>query len=73
MKYIFRGLELFNYDENNKKLHVVYADDYVTHTNIDVCKLIPEDYMNFARFFNTIYMFENGDIDVTELRDIEVN
>jgi len=74
MKYIFRGITVFEYRPDDK------YDKVIEHTRagysgpdcptFNFCKMIPEDYRLLAQFFDTVYRHTQGE-DV-ELKDIEV-
>lgn len=73
MKYTFRGLDLFEYNPETKKLVVVMDIWGLNEANIEQCKLIPEDYILLAQFFTGIHLYETGMIDVMDLKDMVVN
>lgn len=70
MKYIFRGIVVFEYDSETEQMTAPY--DEVECGNFNFCRFIPEDYFLLAKFFETAGKHAAGQPDV-ELKDIEVN
>lgn len=70
MKYIFRGIVVFEYNPNAKYDKVIHGKNEVGTPAFDFCKMIDEDYKLLGEFFNTVYRHTQGE-DV-ELKDIEV-
>ena len=70
MKYIFRGIVVFEYDPNAKYDKVVQGKIHDAIPAFDFCNMIDEDYKLLGEFFNTVYRHTQGE-DVT-LEDIQV-
>jgi len=70
MKYIFRGRVVLDYNEATHNLTAPMADD-INRPQLDMCKLIPEDYALLQEFLQRIQHHIAG-INTT-LEDIEVN
>ena len=70
MKFIFRGLDILEYNEETKQVEVPMDND-AGFPYFNMCKFIPEDYVYIAEFFNAAYKDTQG-VPV-ELKDIEVN
>jgi hypothetical protein len=70
MKYIFRGIVVFEYDPHDKYEKVKQGKVHDTIPAFDFCRMIPDDYKLLAEFFDTVYRHIK-DEDV-ELKDIEV-
>jgi hypothetical protein len=70
MKYIFRGVVVFDYDPNAKVDQVKQGNKYGIPA-FDYCQMINEDYKLLGEYFNTVYRHTQGE-DVP-LEDIEVN
>lgn len=68
MKYIFRGIVIFEYDIKTKAINMPH--DKCKSGNFNFCHFIPEDYKLIAKFFNLAYQHANGE-DV-KLKNIEV-
>lgn len=73
MKYIFRGIVVFNYDPLTKQTEVPKDDDAGVDNNFNFCRFIPEDYDLIADFFQMAHAHAVGEITTEELKDIEVN
>lgn len=71
MKYVFRGIVVFEYDPETKSMFM--PSDEVENGNFNFCKFIPDDYALFSNFFNTAYQHSIGMLDTRLLKDIEVN
>jgi hypothetical protein len=71
MKYVFRGVTVFEYDPETKQVRVVETEENGNHFNY--CKFIPEDYELIAKFFDTARHHAQGLWDTESLRDIIVN
>ena len=71
MKYIFRGIMVFEYDPNAKFDKVKQGKHLDIIPAFNHCTMIDEDYKLLGEFFNTIYRHTQGE-DVP-LEDIEVN
>jgi len=77
MKYIFRGLVIFDYNPKTKQIDAPNKFEELPHTtkyliaNFNMCKFIPEDYVYMADFFTRAYAHATGAEDV-DLTDIEV-
>ena len=72
MKYIFRGLVLFEYNPETKQIEAPMHDAIDTLANFNHCKFIPDDYVQLADFFNTAYAHAT-DFPNVDLQDIVVN
>jgi len=70
MKYIFRGITVFEYNPNDKCDKVTQGKVHDTIPAFDFCRFIPEDYRLLREFFGKVYRHTQGE-DV-ELKDIEV-
>ena len=70
MKYIFRGIVVFEYEPNAKYDKVKHGKTETGIPAYDFCNMIDEDYKLLGEFFNTVYRHTQGE-DVT-LVDIEV-
>jgi hypothetical protein len=70
MKYIFRGVVVFEYDPHDKYEKVKQGSVHGQIPAFDYCKMIPEDYRLLAQFFNRVYRHTQG--ENVELEDIEV-
>lgn len=70
MKYIFRGIVVFEYDPNAKFDKVKHGETKTGIPAFDFCSMIDEDYKLLGQFFDTVYRHTQGE-DVT-LEDIEV-
>jgi predicted RNA-binding protein len=71
MKYIFRGIVVFEYDPNAKYDKVKQGKHLDTIPAFDHCSMINEDYQLLGEFFNIVYRHTQGE-DV-ELKDIVVD
>jgi len=71
MRYIFRGLVLFEYNPETKQTEAAVTEDG-TLVNFNHCKLVPDDYVQLADFFNTAYAHAT-DFPHVDLQDIVVN
>jgi hypothetical protein len=69
MKYIFRGITVFEYIPDTKQ--VIEYKITATISAFTYCKFIPEDYKLLSEFFNTVYLHING--EEVQLEDIIVN
>ena len=71
MKYIFRGITIFEYmpERRFNKVKQYWASDNIPAFNY--CSMIPEDYKLLSQFFDVVYRHTQGE-DV-ELKDINVN
>lgn len=70
MKYIFRGVIVFEY--------IPYGEDKVVQHDVhniipafNYCRMMPEDYKLLGEFFNKVYRHINGENVILE--DIIVN
>ena len=70
MKYVFRGIVVFEYDPDAKCDKVKHGETKHGSPAFDFCNMIDEDYKLLGEFFNTVYRHTQGE-DVT-LEDIEV-
>ena len=70
MKYIFRGIIIFEYQPDNKYDKVIQGDVGNNTPAFNFCKMIPEDYKLLGEFFTNVYKHTQGE-DI-ELKDIEV-
>jgi hypothetical protein len=70
MKYIFRGITVFEYDPNDKYEKIKQGKVHDVIPAFDYCRMIPEDYKLLAEFFDKVYKHLQGE-DV-ELKNIEV-
>jgi len=70
MKYIFRGIVVFEYDPNAKFDKVIEGQIHGLHA-FNYCGMIDDDYRLLGEFFNRVYRHTQGE-DVT-LEDIVVN
>jgi hypothetical protein len=69
MKYIFRGIIVFEYNPDNKYDKVKQGNQGPIPA-FDFCKMIPEDYRLLGEYFTTVYKHTQG--ENVELKDIEV-
>lgn len=68
MRFVFRGLVVFEYNPDTKKIVLGRLDG---EANFDTsCNLIPEDYKLISEFFDIAYRHTNG--ENVFLKDIEV-
>lgn len=67
MKYIFRGLVVFEYQPEKKEV-VLVKDNGMA--NWDMCQFITEDWKLLSKFFETVHRHRSG--EQIELKDIEV-
>ena len=72
MKYIFRGIEVFNYDPVTKEMTIPKNKDFTTINNFNYCNFIPEDFMLIASFFLMAHGHATGTVTTEELENIEV-
>jgi predicted RNA-binding protein len=70
MKYIFRGIVVFEYNPEAKFDKVIEGQIHGLHA-FNYCGMIPEDYKLLGEFFDKVYRHTQGE-DVL-LEDIEVN
>jgi hypothetical protein len=70
MKYIFRGILVFEYNPEAKFDKVVEGQINGLHA-FNYCSMIPEDYKLLAEFFDTVYRHTQG--ENVQLKDIKVN
>jgi hypothetical protein len=70
MKYVFRGVVVFEYDPNVKVDQVKQGNQYGIAA-FNYFQMINEDYKLLGEFFNTVYRHTQGE-DVI-LKDIVVN
>ena len=70
MKYIFRGIVVFEYDPNAKYDKVKHGETENGTPAFDFCSMIDEDYKLLAEFFDKVYRHTQGE-DVI-LEDIKV-
>ena len=73
MKYIFRGIVVFDYDPTTKETTVPNDQDAGINNNFNFCKFIPEDYDLMADFFQMAHAHAVGEVATDALKDIEVN
>lgn len=71
MKYIFRGVEVFEYDPTAKHNKVKQGKHLDIIPAFNHCDMIDEDYKLLGEFFNIVYRHTQGE-DI-ELADIIVN
>ena len=71
MKYIFRGVTVFEYDPNTKQVHCYESEYNGNHFNF--CKFIPEDFKLISEFFRNAYLHARDLLHESSLADIEVN
>lgn len=69
MKYIFRGYEVFEYDQNRKEVRQNKIHQIIPA--FDFCVFIPEDYKLLSEFFNKAYRHSIG--ETVLLKDIVVH
>lgn len=69
MKYVFRGIVVFEYFPDRKKNQVVQGKVHDMPA-FDFCHMIPEDYRILGEFFDKVYRHIEGE-DIP-LKDIEV-
>ncbi len=72
MKYIFRGLVVFDYDPDTKEL-TVPVDPDTGIPNLNMCKFILEDYGLLQDFLQQIKYHVEGFCYNEDLEDIEVD
>ena len=70
MKYIFRGITIFEYDPKLERRKVV-QHNVNGIASFDYCSMIDEDYKMLGKFFETVYRHTQG--EEVSLIDIEVN
>ena len=70
MKYIFRGVIVFEYKPEAKFDKVIEGQINGLHT-FNYCGMIDEDYKLLAQFFDIVYRHTQG--EMVELNDIVVN
>jgi len=70
MKYIFRGITVFDYNEKTGEL-LTTAVEGTNIPAINFCKYIDEDFILMEQFFNTINKLRTTG-ETVELKDIEV-
>jgi hypothetical protein len=71
MRYIFRGVVVFEYDPNAKFDKVKQRKHLDVIPAFDHCKMIDEDYKLIGEFFDKVYRHTQGE-NVT-LEDVVVN
>ena len=71
MKYIFRGITVFEYNPDNKSMESPKTEYGLDSFNF--CRFIPVDYMLISNFFQTAYLHAAGQIKTEDLKDIEVS
>ncbi len=59
MKYIFRGRVILDYNEDIHDL-TAPVDPDTGLPQMNMCKLVPEDFALLRGFMDRIYMFERG-------------
>lgn len=72
MKYIFRGITIFEYIPEKRFDNVIlhrHHDNNIIAFNY--CQMIAEDYKLLSQFFDTVYKHLQG--ENVELKDIIVN
>ena len=70
MKYVFRGIVVFEYNPNAKYDKVIHGKNEVGTPAFDFCIMNDNCYKLLGEFFNTVYRHTQGE-DVT-LEDINV-
>ncbi len=70
MKYIFRGITVFEYSPEAKFDKVVEGQINGLHA-FNYCSMIPEDYKLLGQFFTTVYRHTQG--EKVNLDDIVVD
>ena len=70
MKYIFRGVVVFDYNPKTKQIKI--PDTEGIGNNFNFCKFIPKDYKLISEFFNMIYLHAKGYSTDANLKDYEV-
>lgn len=70
MKYIFRGVVVFEYDPINKTMNNPPTEHGSNSFNF--CSYIPEDYILISDFFKAAHLHATGQIKTEDLEDIEV-
>jgi hypothetical protein len=70
MKYVFRGVIVFEYDPTTKYNKVKQGKTETDIPAFDFCHMIDEDYKLLGEFFDRVYRHTQG--EVVELKDIEV-
>lgn len=63
MKYIFRGLTVFEYIPDTEKRQLGQVKQHTVSDVIpafDFCKMIPEDYKLLSEYFDTVYQHVTG-------------
>lgn len=71
MKYIFRGVVVFEYDPATKQMSCGQSDYNGNHFNY--CRFVPEDYELLSKFFTTAHQHATGVLHESFLKDVEVN
>jgi hypothetical protein len=77
MKYIFRGVVVFDYDPILKQMKVpnrlpLEGGGY-HNNNFNHCMFIADDYALIAQFFHQAHLHATGQIGNDDLKDITVN
>ena len=71
MKYIFRGVVVFDYNPKTNLMKIPNTEGI--GNNFNFCKFIPEDYKLMSEFFQRIYFHSRFNIvDDEILKDYEV-
>lgn len=66
MKYIFRGVVVFEYDPTAKYDKVKQGTNSAGIPGFDFCNMIDEDYQLLAQFFDTVYKHTQGEEVILE-------
>ena len=70
MRYIFRGIVVFEYDPLTKLMNNPYTEHGLNSFNF--CKYVPEDYILISNFFRDAYLHSINQLEIKDLKDIEV-
>jgi hypothetical protein len=70
MKYIFRGITVFQYDPITRQIESPKTEHGLNSFNF--CQYVPEDYILISDFFRNAHLHATGQIKNEDLKDIEV-
>jgi len=68
MKYIFRGVVVFDYDPKTKQMTAPDKDG----EGFNFCRWVPEDYLLMSKFFHLCHEHSIGTVHESFLKDVVV-
>lgn len=71
MKYIFRGIVVFDYNPITKSMSSPETKHGLNSFNF--CSFVAEDYILLSDFFKTAHLHATGQIKTEDLKDINVS